>query len=468
MTTLSSPGVSPSRQPNGGGLQQAFEHGGKMAASGNFDYATELFTQVVLGDPANLIYLQSFLGNLEKKYNNNKKGSKLAAIKGAGAKGGIKKASLQKDWDSVIKNGLKLLELNPWDTSTLVNMAHACEESEYDDTELAYLRQALKADIKDAEINRQAGRALARQGKFDDAIMCWTRVQQAKKGDQEAMRAIADLTVEKTISHGGYEEAESSTEVKAEHQRAADAQQEAESRLTPEKRLEKAIAKDPADVSNYVQLAELHQSNEDFAQAEEVLNRALEASGGELAIRERLEDVQIRRKRQQVNQAKSRAASEKTSEAVELYRKLVSDLNRFEIELYTARSDRYPNNLAHRFELGVRLKRAEMYREAIKPLQAAREEPRLKGEVLLNLGECFQQIKQYKLAMSNYEAAVGAISDRSSDSKKLALYRAGCLAMALKDLDRAEEYLTELAGMEFDFKDVAERLDKISQLRDKG
>ena len=50
----------------------------------NYDYAAELLTQCVAGDPANFIYLQAVLINLKKKYNNNKKGSNLAFIQGRG------------------------------------------------------------------------------------------------------------------------------------------------------------------------------------------------------------------------------------------------------------------------------------------------------------------------------------------------------------------------------------------------
>ena len=40
-------------------------------------------------------------------------------------------------------------------------------------------------------------------------------MQKAIPRDEEASRAIANLTVEKTIHRGGYEDAESSTEVMA-------------------------------------------------------------------------------------------------------------------------------------------------------------------------------------------------------------------------------------------------------------
>jgi len=441
-------------------LQQAFEHANKMGAGGNFDYATELYTQCVLGDPGNLLYVANFLGNLQKKYNNNKKGSKLAAVRGAGARGSLKKAQMQKNWDAVIKNGLEVLKLNPWDSTALVALAKACEEREHDEAELAYLKAALDANGSDPELNRLAGRALARQGKFDDAITCWHRVVKAKPDDDEAKRAIGNLTVEKTIHRGGYEQAESARDLRAEDEEEARGPQ-----TTPQRELEKAIEKDPSDPANYMKLAQLHEQRDELDKAAELFQKALEASGGDDAIRERLEDLQIRRKTRQVHQAKQQAVSQKSKEAVELYRKLAADLNRMELDLYRDRVERYPNNTSHRFELGLRLKRAGMHREAIEPLQKAREDPRHKGAVLLNLGECFQQIKQYRLAMSNYEAALGALADKEGDDRKRALYLAGCLAQALKDFDKAESYLTQLAELDFSYRDVAQRLDKIAELK---
>jgi hypothetical protein len=40
--------------------------------------------------------------------------------------------------------------------------------------------------------------------------------------------------------------------------------------------------------------------------------------------------------------------------------------------------------------------------------------------------------------------------------------------MGLEDLSLAEKHLTELAGLEYGYRDVAERLDKIAELRHKG
>ena len=449
-------------------LQQCFQHGSQSAAKGNFDYATEMFTMCVQGDPGNLIYVQNFLGNLQKKYNNNKKGSKLASFTGATTKGSITKSSMQKDWPAVIKSGLEMLKLNPWDLSTLKAMANACEQLQFDECQLAYLKLAQEVDIADVDVNRLNARALGRLGRFDQAIVCWTRVLKANPRDEEAARAIPNLTVEKTIHRGGYEDAESSTEVMADKDAQADRQGTSGAKLTPEQILEKAIAKEPSKVSNYSELADLHLRHDRLDQAIKLLTKALEVSGGEITIRERLEDVQLRQARAQLEVAQKRAQTEKTEEAVNLWRQMHEAFNRTELEVFRSRSERYPENAGLKFELALRLERAKIYTEAIKVYQEARADTKRKAAIHLGLGRCFQGIKQFKLAMSNYDVAVAETPDREPEQRKVCLYLAGKLALFMKSYDSSEKYLTELAGMDFGYKDVADLLDKLNKFREDG
>ncbi len=52
----------------------------------DFDYCTDLLAQCVVGDPANDKYVKAYVENLEKKYNNNRKGGPLAHFKERGAR----------------------------------------------------------------------------------------------------------------------------------------------------------------------------------------------------------------------------------------------------------------------------------------------------------------------------------------------------------------------------------------------
>lgn len=434
-------------------LQQCFEYGSKQMAQENYDYATKLFTECVLGDPSNLSYVQSFMGNLQKKYNNNKTGSKLAKLKERGARNAIRKASRQNQWDAVISNGLKVLAINPWDIPTLRAMATASEQMGDDEPEMAYLRAALTANPKDPNVNRQCAIALATRHQFDQAIACWHRVSQVRPDEQEAQRAIASLAVEKTIVKGKYDEADALQKL---GKSGAGAQ--ADQELTIEQKLLQKINHDPEELSNYFELAQVHLNNEQYKEAQEVLAAALEVSDGDEDVRERMEDAQLRHLRQQISSAESDGD-------LETKERLRKELNEKELDVYKKRCERYPNNLAFKYDLGLRYQINGQYNEAIKEYQQARNDPRRKGLCLLALGQCFQQIEQHRLAASHYDLAVEEIPDRDAENRKKALYLAGKLAIALKNLETADKHLSALAGLDFTYKDVSALLDKIAELR---
>ncbi len=70
--------------------------------------------------------------------------------------------------------------------------------------------------------------------------------------------------------------------------------------------------------------------------------------------------------------------------------------------------------------------------------------------------------------MRNYVTAVESLTEREVELRKRALYRAGVLATGLEDNDAAQKYLSLLAGLDFGYRDVAQRLDKLGSLKDKG
>ena len=463
-------------------LQAVFEHAKRSADKGDYEYAHDLFAQCLTDDPANLIYLQHFLGNLAQKYGNNKKGARFSGLKSKGSRMALAKAAGKGQWREAFAAACEALKPNPWETSTLLDVADAYKQLGSDECQLYALRWAMEAAPKDPTVNRRAAETLARLGQFDQAISCWRRVEQAKPGDEEAAKAISQLSVEKTIQHGGYDQdsfhgavADASAAEAAVRERLAQGRREAppasgaktKANAGRERELLDAIEAQPAEVANYVEVAELFTANNRLREATEMLTRALAASGGgDLSIRERLEDAHLRRAHQQVEIAQRRAEQEKTEEAVELARRMVAQANQAELEVYAARAARNPGNLLLQYELGLRCKRAGKFKEAIQAFQAARDDVRHKALVQLHLGESFQHIRQFRLALGSYEAAVEAADSMQLDTKKLALYRAGVLAAELDDRHRAEKHLTQLAAIDFGYKDVADRLDKLAALRD--
>jgi len=476
-------------------LDQVFQHARRSFDKGDHDYAHDLYAQCVSEDRVNLAYAQHFRANLTKKWGAGKKSSSFGGLLSKTSRGAIEKAAAKGKWEDAFAAGCAGLKKNPGDVGALQALAAACGELESVDCQLFYLRWAMDIDPTDVESNRQAAAALASIGEFDQAIACWKRVQQQKPNDEESAKQIARLSVEKTIHQGGYNTEllkKASGETTITTPRVADlaskesdgtprqsrsgettlVEGEADDFDAQEKRLLEKIADSPGAEANYLELAELYASEDRLQDAERLLNKALSTIGGsgDSVIRDRLEDFHLRRVRRQVEIAQTKFEKQRTTEAKELLARMVKQANQAELDVYVVRAGRSPGDTRLQFELGLRQKRMGDYRGAINSFQAARGDSQRAAETQILLGECFQHIDQYKLAISSYEAAVEASRTTSSGSasgevRKLALYRVGVLAMGLKDYDRADQRLTELAGLDFSYRDVADRLDKIAAMR---
>ncbi len=479
------------------------------------DYAHTMYSECVLKDPGNLEFVEAMLENLQRKYKNNKKG---ASFKGFGGRSAFKKAVAAEDWDDVLQLGLEILRTNPWDVPTLRALADASRNNHHNEVELRYLKNALDVNRKDIEVNRHCAESLERMGQFDQAIACWHRIEELDKNNEEARRKVSELTLAKARGLPGVDTsasgraAASKPASPAPPRAASPSAPPAESRPSTTstaasgadaakgsatnssatssgasggskspspslggdeksgpsmEELQAVLAKDPTDLDAYQRLAELLTQQNRFRDAFQTLKRALEAAGGNhLEIREKLEDAQVRMIRAQVAIAERRAAAENTTEAHDLVRRFRSELNRQELAVLASRSERYPQDLALRYELGLRLKRESNYREALKSFEAARNAPELRAPSTLEMGECYQQLKQYSQALKCYQSAISH-STPPADIHHLALYRGGVLAMALKNLEVAHDCLAALVKSDPSYRDAAARLDKLQEIRDK-
>lgn len=447
--------ISPAKRKR---LQKVFEHASKQMSQDNFDYATELLNQCVLGDPGNLIYVQSYVGNLQKKYKNNRKGANFVVQLGQrGAKNAARKAIGHQKWMDVIRNGLKVISVNPWDVGTLTAMATASEKMGDDEVELFYLKCALQANINDPDVNIQCAEALAARTQYDQAIACLHRVEKQRPNDEEIQKLISKYAVQKTIDRGGLGKGDPS---KSQQAAASEGPQ-----ISREEQLQQAIRRKPKEMPGYYELSQYYIDEDQYEKAAEVLEKAYEISGQDADVRERWEDVQLRALRQKIIRTQD-AAQDGDDAAQATVAKAQKALIEKEVDVFEKRVERYPNNLEFKFKLGQRYQQAGRYNDAIKQFQLSRTDPRRKGVCMLCLGQCFQKIKQNRLAKDHYESAIQEIPDRDAENKKTALYLAGKISMHLDDLDTAETHLTTLAGLDFTYRDVSTLLDTIAQRRE--
>jgi tetratricopeptide (TPR) repeat protein len=190
------------------------------------------------------------------------------------------------------------------------------------------------------------------------------------------------------------------------------------------------------------------------------------ASGGEnLALRREREELRLTRAAQQVTIARRRALTDPHPRAQALVHRLEAEQLRQEIEILHLRCERLPGDMQLRLELGRKLKQAGNFSGAISRLEEAHGHDDLAAEVLLELGECWQHLRQFEKAIDFYQQAIAAAEAFPKQLEPrpmaLALYRVGVLAAAMGKTGEAREALTRLVAIDPGYKDARERLDKL-------
>ncbi len=470
-------------------LQQIYAHGNKQMLIGSFDYANDMFTQCLIGDPGNIVYFKTFLANLKKKHGDKKKKGMLSFLGGTG----ISKALVGKKPDQIIKAGADSLKSNPWDAQTLIAMGGANEELGNHEVAVEYYRAAVEAEPGDYEVNRICAQALREIAAFDEALACAARMLKAKPADQIADKLRKDLTIEKTIHKGKYAMGDSQ-QVRDTVSQMKSPQAEDEDvmgrPLTYIEQVEKRIKKNPNDIANFIELAQYFYQQGNYAESERYYIEAVRISKNEPDMVERLLDTQkqklasqlqnlpdeVKEYKEKALKLKEQFEKHKTAEIRNEFYKikeaydqgkkaletLQPDFDAKNMELARHRIKYHPNHAGYHYEYGILLQQIGEVKEAIAEFQHAKADVTRKGDCLFALGQCFEQIQQTKLAMTHYQEAIEELAD-TSDNKKEALYLATKLAIQLEDYAKAEKYGHQLAAIDFSYKDIGELLDKVAQ-----
>jgi tetratricopeptide (TPR) repeat protein len=445
-----------------------FQRANEAALKQNYDYAITMYTQCCKLCPDNLLYRQSLHGVLKKKYGDNKKGSRMAAVRVMGPKGKIKRAQLQKNYLQVVDYCEEGLQYNPWDVGLLSDEAEALAKLGYSDIAVFVLTEALQVDSENPAVNRQLGQVYEDMGEFEKAITCWSRVKKAVPADEEADRRVKNLAARETMRVGGLDVSErgepaSETSPTRASARAAQPAPTPEP-VSPTAELEARIQADPSEVSNYVRLAEHYRRAKDLAKAQELLKKAVALPGGEQRARDELDGVHLEILRHNLGLAERRLEeSPDDPQLQDKVQKAQAQLASYDLNVHRRRYESRPQDVGLRFELAERLFQAGQIDEAIPHFQAVRGDARRGFRALLMLGQCFEAKGNTKLALRNLQDALKAVPAADGEGTKEVHYRLGRLYEKLQQPAEAEEHFNEVAALDYGYRDVAQRLEQLQQ-----
>lgn len=445
-----------------------YKKGNEALSKQNFDYAVEMFGKSVMLVPDNLLYRQVLRGAEYRKYRDNKTGASMAFLRLTGVRGKTKKAKLQKNWRELDRAAEEGLAINPWDATFNAEVGEAASHLGYQEVAVFAYEKAVEAEQNNREYLRNLALAYERRSRFVEARTMWERLLKLDPLNSEARGKITEMLTKDTIQQGGFEEAEKIQDVVMGYEESvkgnvADAGGLAAPGESPEADLRHAIRKDPSSPGNYLKLADLLRKEKRFEESIEIYEKALQVTGGDPNIRERMEDVQLDLGRRNRDLARQEAAKHPDDAALQQQAADVSrELLLQEISILSTRVDRYPQDLRLKAELAQRYFQIGKYGQAIPLFQQAAKDARLEAVVLVNLGKCFLKEKKNALAEHQFKRAVSKLN--ANDHLKALLechFYLGRLAEEAGRREDAIQHFNEVISLDYGYKDARERLEKL-------
>jgi tetratricopeptide (TPR) repeat protein len=403
-------------------LQQRYEQALQAASRQPCDFARvhELLAECLRPDPGNILYLDALLANLRKWQPRPAWSWMPSWLSGA-------KSHSPKDAESpeaVLRAAPDLLLSKPANPAVLRSLADAAGSCDLDEVEIRYLVEARNHASDELQTLRQLARVLTRQGRFEEALGPWFAVLALEPADAEAAQAVLDLRPIK---------------------------------LGLENPAEPTVHGDAAQVATALEVARSLRHQGLWQAADDCLSRALAAAGSDLRVFEEREALRLAHSEQRWAVGSARAVSDPHPKAQALVARLEQEHNRLAIDIFHLRSERHPDDPALRLELARRLKKAGNYSGAIQRLEEARGDAMLAAAVLLELGECWQHLRQFSKALDFYRQAAIEAERNSADNLVSSLYRIGVLAAAMNRPAEAREALARVLAIDPDYKDARER-----------
>lgn len=451
-------------------------------AKGNWDYAINMLSLAVNKEPKNILYRQARHGCIRKKYDENGTGMKLSKMKIMGPRGKMKKAQKKKDWPTADKFAEDALAVNPWDAQTMFDLGQILQERDCDDVAVYALSKAVEYDKDKVEFNRALGQLLLDRGEFKDARSCYQRIYNLNNEDAEARQMLGKIDAMSILDgkRGGYEEADTTKDVKVKPQNAYEADRQARKAgmqqtvdgpgQSEEADLQRMIRKEPEALTNYLKLADYYKNRKKLKEAFDIYNKALETIGENDSVREEAENVELDILRNQIGSVEEQMRTKPDSADLKDQRTAMrKKLLKREIEVLATRIERYPQDLRLKYNLANCYKRAGRFTKAIPLFQQASADVRIKEDVLVGLGECFIKEKKLDLGRRQFEKAIQTINPiDKEDLYKTAHYWLGRLYEKAQQLDKADTHYSEILAVDYDYKDTLARLEAIQGNSDDG
>lgn len=216
------------------------------------------------------------------------------------------------------------------------------------------------------------------------------------------------------------------------------------------------------DLQTVRALASLYEQKEDFDNALEYYNWALQLSEGDSALEKKIVEVREmqrnQKKREFVNWLAANEGHDDYEKVKADYAEFIKQHHSSQIDDYREQVERNPTDNQLRFKYGEALFDAGDLKEAIPQLQRAQQSPSMRVKAMLMLGKCYDGRNMNDLAIDQLQKAANELQIMD-DTKKEVLYTLGLVHEKAGDKDNSLEAFKQIYAVDYGYRDVAERVE---------
>ena len=307
-------------------------------------------------------------------------------------------------------------------------------------------------------------------GEFDKALAACQHAYRLKPEDGEIADEFQRLSAELTVARGKYDqEGDFRQSIKdRESQEKLQAQESVikteDYRRSAVKEAREAMAQDPNLPRNIFNLAEaLSDLRNDEAENEAI--RLLEdtyKTKRDFSFKQRAGRLRIKQLKRKIREAEATLATKAgDAQAESQLSELSAQLSDAELEHYRLCVENYPTDLRAKYEYGIRLVRDKKYDEAIPLFQEAQRDPRHKISAMDKIGLCFFMKSWFADAIDIFTRAIDSYEIKDDSVAKELRYNLARSYQEQGDTEKALEIYHRIAQLDFAYKDVRKRIDKL-------
>lgn len=307
-------------------------------------------------------------------------------------------------------------------------------------------------------------------GQYNKAIVACYQAAKLRPEDAELSDEYKRLSAEMTVSRGKYDTGEDFRKAvkDSEHQKMLQAEDGVVKsdvyRNTLIEAARKELAENPDSVQSILHLANTLAELETEESENEAIKILEDAYGakGDFAFKNRAGEIAITQLKRKIrNLAPAEPGVEGSPELAELR----EQLKKTQLEHWKSCVQNYPTDLASKYEYAAILLENGQYDEAIPLFQQAQRDPRRRISAMAKTGLCFYHKGWFDDAIDIFNRAINAHELKEDSIGKDLCYNLG-LCYEQKGLaEKALEIYRKIAQIDFGYRDVSERVEK---LRDKS